>query len=93
MQVHADGFQATQHQRGAVNVVDAPTSEPAAIGFLLVFDELESLLDHGMIPVISVSSQHLEDTPGNVHRRWIQHSVVIGKGNVLEDHAVVVLVE
>ena len=46
-----------------------------------------------MILVIPVRRQHLENAPGDVHRRRIQHGVVIGEWNVLEHHPVVVFVE
>ena len=46
-----------------------------------------------MIFVVAVRRQHLENPPCDIHRRWIQHGVVVGKRNVLEDHSVVVFVE
>src|SRR5208337_1924300 len=33
--VEANGFQSAQHAHGAVNVVDAPASEPGTVGLLL----------------------------------------------------------
>ena len=46
-----------------------------------------------MILVVSVGGEHFEDASGDVDRRRIEHGVVIGEGHVLEDHAVVILVE
>ncbi len=41
----------------------------------------------------AVRRQALQHASRNIDRRRIEHGVVIGKGNVLEDHAVVVFVE
>ena len=46
-----------------------------------------------MILVIPVSRQALENAPGDVHSCRIQHRIMVSKGDVLEDHAVIVFVE
>src|SRR4029077_5975633 len=56
--VHADGFEAAQDQRGAVDIVDAPASEPTAIRFLLFADELDGALYGGMVLVVAISRHH-----------------------------------
>ena len=37
--------------------------------------------------------QALQHAARNIHRRRIEHGVVVGKRNVLEDHAVIVFVK
>jgi len=43
--------------------------------------------------VVPIGREHLEDAAGNVYGSWIKHGVVIGEGNVLEHHLVVIFVE
>src|SRR5581483_3523948 len=56
-------------------------------------NELDCLLDPPVALVISVCGQHLENPASDIDCRWIEHRVVVSKWNLLEDHAVVVLVE
>src|SRR5439155_27245780 len=91
--IYAYRLQAAQHQPYSVNVIYAPASEPGAIGFLLITNELQRSFHGGMIFVVAVRREHLENPACDIHRRWIQHGVVVGKRNVLEDHSVVVFVE
>ena len=46
-----------------------------------------------MVLVVAVGRKHLENAAGDVHGRRIEHGVVVGEGDVLEHHAVVVFVE
>ena len=91
--INADGLQPAQNQEGAVDVVHAPAPEPASIRLLLAENELNGLLDALVSARIAIAGQHLQHAPGNVHRRRIEHGVVIGEGDVLEDHLGIVFVE
>src|ERR1700682_2228832 len=46
-----------------------------------------------MALAVAVGRQHLKDPARDVDRGWIEHGVVVGEGNILEDHAVIVFVE
>jgi len=46
-----------------------------------------------MVLVVPVTRETLQNPPRDVDGRRIKHGVVIGKGHVLEHHAVVVFVE
>ncbi len=46
-----------------------------------------------MVLGVSIGREHFENASSDVHGRGIEHGVVIGERNVLEDHAVVIFVE
>src|SRR5689334_20517794 len=42
--IDSDGLEASQHQHGAIDVVDTPASKPRSVGFLLPFQEFDCAL-------------------------------------------------
>src|SRR5580698_4278319 len=89
----ADGFESAQNEKCAVDIVDAPASKPTAVRLLFIEDELDSLFDALVFARVAIDGQHLQNAPGNVDGRRIEHRVMIGKRDVLEDHLRVVFIE
>src|SRR6202021_3130135 len=83
-------LQSPQDLHGAVDVVHAPAPEPASVRLLFLADELEGSPYGWMVLVVSVSRKTSENAPCAVDRCRVKHRVMIGKGNVLAHHAVVV---
>src|SRR5208337_3132248 len=80
----ANCFQPTQHQHGPVDVIHAPAPEPRTIGLLLALDELNRASHWLVLQGIAITREALQHPSGNVHRRRIEHGVVVGEWNVLE---------
>ena len=64
----AHGFEPAEDEEGAVEIVDAPAAEPAAVGLLLLEDELDGALDAGVLTAEAVEGEHLEHAAGDVDR-------------------------
>ena len=89
----AHGLQASQHEERPVEIVDAPAPKPASVRLLFFEDELDRLLHSLVATGVAVVREHLQDAAGDVDRRRIEHRVVVGERDVLEDHLRVVFVE
>src|SRR5271156_5152116 len=89
----ADGFKTPQDQEGAIDIVDAPAAEPASVLFLLVVNELDGALDALVLAAVAVGGKRFENAAGDVHGRRIEHGVVVGEGDLFEDHLRVVPIE
>ncbi len=91
--VETNRIKPAQDEECAIDVVHAPAPEPASVGLLFGEDELDGFLHALVVARESIGGQHLQNAPRNVDRRRIEHRVVIGERDVLEDHLGVVFVE
>src|SRR5215470_5664521 len=73
-------------------MIDSPTSIPAPVLLLLTFEKHQRWCNGRMSPVIAQCSEHLEATSGQVGSTRIQQRMVIGKRDVVEDNAIVILI-
>ena len=70
--VLSDGLQGRQHGAHSVDVVDAPPSEPGAVGLLLAANILIGPFERSEIPGIAKLPQHFHDVGGNVNAGRVQ---------------------
>ena len=88
-----NGFQGAQDPARSVNVIDAPAAEPRTVFALILQQKLHCALNDGVVGRPAMAAEALNDTSGDVGCRRVNHSVVIGKGNVAEEFSVIVAVE
>ena len=77
----------------AIDVVDAPAAEPAAILVLRLLDEVDGFADGGVGGGDAAVAEAFEDAAGDVGAGGILDGVVVGEGDVFEDGAVAGAVE
>src|SRR6185295_7634503 len=68
---------------GAVDIVDAPPTVPAAVGLLLSFEESKGRPHSWVGPIVAQRRKHLETASGQIGCARIKLGMVIGKGDVI----------
>ena len=84
----ADFSEAAEDLPGAVDVVDAPATEPGAIGFLGGADELDGFGDGGVIGEEAVVAEAFEGSACDIGAGGILDGVMVGEGDVFEELSV-----
>src|SRR6267142_2035661 len=88
-----NGFKCAENSAAAVNVVHAPSAEPAADAGLVLEQESYRALDGGMLGRPAETAEAFDNAGGDVSGRRIDHGVVVGERNVAEETAVIVAIK
>src|SRR5262249_24931321 len=81
--IDAGRVERDEDRPGPVDVVHAPASVPAAVFFLVVAQEVETMRQRSSVPGAELSD-HARAGRGAMGGRWIEQCTVIGERNVVQ---------
>ncbi len=81
----ADGLKTGEGLPCAVDIVDAPASEPRSVLVLRFLDEVDGFADGGMGGGDAAVAEAFKDAAGDVRAGGILNGIVVGEGDMLED--------
>src|SRR4029079_16213085 len=76
----------------AINIIHAPPAIPTAVGLLLPLDKPQGRHHGWVCLIVTQRRKPLETASGQIRRARIKQGMVVGKGNIVEDDTIVVLV-
>src|SRR5882672_792306 len=88
-----NGFERAENAAAAVDVIHAPAAEPRAVFGLIFEQKFDGALDGGMLGGPAETAEAFDNAGGDVGGGRIDHSVVVGEGNVAEEAAVIVAIK
>ena len=82
--VEAGRVQRAQRRPRAIDIVDAPAAEPAAVRHLLASEIIQPGAHGGTLHRVAKLGHHADAAGADIGRRRVEQRAVIGKGNVVE---------
>ena len=92
MHVLADRLQPREHGPGPIDVIDAPPPVPGPVSLLVLPQKAQRPHGRRVFHVEPQRPEHLQFAPREVGRARIQQGPVVGEGNLVQEHFVVVFV-